>query len=85
MNKFAFILAVLLGAVAIVIFLTLISNKTYDERRVDEGTRVQCRIYADRDHEKEFAPERWEKNKEWIQKFDWYGSCIDHVRYPVAK
>lgn len=52
---------------------------------VDSRTEELCRWYSSLDHEKEFSKERWEKNKDWIQKYDWYGSCINHVKHPVAR
>lgn len=51
---------------------------------VDEGTQKNCREYADRDHEKEFAPERYAQMKDMIINYDWYTSCIRHTMCPVA-
>lgn len=50
---------------------------------VDDQTKEQCRIYAERDHEKEFTPERWAWGKDWIQSYDFYDSCINHVKYAL--
>ena len=51
---------------------------------VDDRTKFLCREYADRNHEKEFTPERYAANKDLIDNYDWYTSCINHTRYPVA-
>lgn len=59
-----------------------LNAKTVNE--VDERTKFLCREYASRDHRGEIAPERYEKMKDMIVNYDWYQSCIDHVRYPVA-
>lgn len=50
---------------------------------VDARTMELCQWYATRDHQKEIAPERWEKNGKW-EDFDWYTSCINHERYPTV-
>lgn len=44
----------------------------------DSITVRLCRQYAERDHEKEFTPERWELVKDMWTTEQWYGSCIDH-------
>lgn len=48
----------------------------------DEATKQLCREYADRDHEMELAPERWQMFKEQgidpNTDFDWYQSCLAH-------
>lgn len=53
---------------------------------VDERTKQLCREYAARDHEKEIAPARYQwLGKEFVDNYDWYTSCINQTRYPVAK
>lgn len=53
---------------------------------VDDRTKELCREYAARDHEKEIAPERYKAlGKKFFDEFDWYTSCINHTKYPVAK
>lgn len=44
----------------------------------DNQTKLLCREYANRDHEKEIAPLRWKLNSHEWKDFDWYKSCIDH-------
>lgn len=44
----------------------------------NQQTRDLCREYANRDHEKEIAPERWRVYGEDFKKFDWYKSCLRH-------
>ena len=48
----------------------------------DRITKRLCRQYADRDHEKELAPERWQwfidQGVNLNVEFDWYQSCLAH-------
>lgn len=78
-----------LAFIMIGILLTIITANVFlgakQTTEVDERTKFLCREYAARDHRGEIAPERYEKlGKEFFDSFDWYQSCIDHVRYPVA-
>lgn len=70
---------------AVIIVLTKITPKA---TVADIGTQRLCRWYANRDHEKEIAPERWQWFKDHgidpNKDFDWYQSCIDHTLHPVA-
>jgi len=52
---------------------------------VDAHTKIECQWYALRDHEKEFDKERYKTHKELIKNYDWYNSCVNHVKYPVAR
>lgn len=56
--------------------------------QADERTKLLCRQYADRDHEKELSPDRWQwfKNEgvDLNKDFDWYQSCINHNTKAVA-
>ena len=53
---------------------------------VDERTQELCREYAARDHEKEIAPERYKwLGKDFVNNYNWYESCINHTRHPVAQ
>jgi hypothetical protein len=52
---------------------------------IDDNTKQLCHIYAAQDHRKEINPERWSWGKDWIKSYDWYGSCINHIKFPVAK
>lgn len=64
----------------------LIAANTPRNIDVDDRTKLLCAEYAARDHEKEIAPERYKAlGKKFFDEFDWYNSCLDHVRYPVAK
>lgn len=77
-------------AVFIVYFLITIVASSYVEANeenfeVDPQTKVLCKWYASLDHEKEIAPERWTVNQNWIKSFDWYDSCLGHVKFPVAR
>lgn len=73
----------------LIVFIVLLVQMPDKETDVDIGTKKLCRWYADRDHELELAPDRWQ----WFldqgidpnTHFDWYKSCINHTRYPVAK
>lgn len=55
----------------------------------DRQTKKLCRWYADKDHEMELAPTRWQ----WFvdrginpnTDYDWYQSCIDHNTKAVAR
>lgn len=79
--------ALLIGAfVGIILSVILIvAGQRSGANPIDADTARLCREYANRDHEKELAPERWAwKAEEW-KNFDWYNSCLDHVRYPVAR
>lgn len=52
---------------------------------VDARTSELCREYAARDHRGEIAPARYEwLGKDFVDNFDWYGSCINHTLHPVA-
>lgn len=78
-------LGIVLGIVAQAILLFFIISDR-DKDHVDERTKELCREYAARDHEKEIAPERYKYlGKEFVDNYDWYTSCINHTRYPVAK
>lgn len=58
-----------------------------DTRVVDAETKRLCMEYALRDHEKEFAPSRWEYLKSMGNPNDvefWYTSCLNHTKYPVG-
>lgn len=66
-------------------FTVLLSARVVRVNEVDETTKTLCMQYALRDHEKEIAPERWKVFGEDFKKFDWYSSCINHVKYPVAE
>lgn len=60
---------------------------TQPSRKPDAETKRLCMEYALRDHEKEFAPERWEYLKTIGNPNDvefWYKSCINHHAYPVG-
>lgn len=72
-------------AYVLVILMALPGYYSDREPKVDDRTKELCRWYADLDHEKEFAPERWETHKEMIINYDWYTSCINHAMYPIAK
>lgn len=53
----------------------------------NEGTKRACMTYALKDHEKEFAPKRWEYLKTMGNPNDvefWYNSCINHHAYPIG-
>lgn len=74
----------LLSILIITIVGALFYRYTQYSSGVDwEKTKKLCREYADRDHEKELAPERWQ----WFldrginpnTDFDWYESCLDHL------
>jgi len=57
------------------------------ERHVDDETKRLCMGYALKDHEKEFAPKRWEYLNTIGNPNDvefWYTSCINHTAYPVG-
>lgn len=76
--------------VFILFFFITITASSYVEANernfvVDDQTQPLCRWYASLDHEKEIAPERWTSNQEWIKKFDWYDSCLGHIKFPVAR
>lgn len=43
-----------------------------------QQTEMLCAEYANRDHEKEFVPERWSVIKDLYSPQDWYDSCIKH-------
>ena len=54
---------------------------------LDGDTKRLCMQYALKDHEKEFAPARWEYLKTLGNPNDvefWYTSCINHHAYPVG-
>lgn len=61
----------------------LVTSHQPKRTEVDSETARLCQIYANRDHEKEIAPERWKTMGDWPQ-FDWYQSCINHELHPVA-
>ncbi len=45
-----------------------------------------CYEYAQRNHEKEIAPTRYQwLGKDFVDNFDWYKSCVNHTLIPVAK
>lgn len=73
----------------IIICITIAKNLLLKEVHIDKRTKELCLWYAMRDHEKELAPERWqwfiEQGVNPNDDFDWYTSCINHHRYPVAK
>lgn len=76
---------ILIYLLVITLIITTVYLSTQKGITIDENTKELCREYADRNHEKEIAPERWKADHGWIEKFDWYGSCINHIKYPVAK
>ncbi len=55
----------------------------------DQNTKRLCREYANRDHEKELSPERWQsfldRGIDLNRDFDWYGSCIKHNTNKVVR
>ena len=71
------------GLLAAIITSNLVLN-TNRVREVDERTKFLCHEYARRDHSGEFTRERYEANKDLIDNYDWYTSCINHVLHPVA-
>lgn len=77
-----FFLGLILASVAI-----LAAYNVSPTRTTDEPTKRLCMQYALKDHEKEFAPARWEYLKTMGNPNDvefWYQSCINHTRYPVG-
>lgn len=82
--KFRYYILFFLIAVTTVIALSWFTRNN-EITDVDPDTKRLCREYADRDHEKELAPERWAWKKADWQAFDWYTSCINHVKHPVAQ
>lgn len=70
----------------ILIFLVLTTYLSHGSVfRVDARSDTLCKWYANLNHEKEIVPERWKWGKEWMVKFDWYNSCVNHIKYPVAR
>lgn len=62
----------------------ILVTKTNNE--LSTQTQQLCWEYAHRDHKKEIAPTRYEYlGKEFVDSFSWYESCLNHVKYPVAK
>jgi hypothetical protein len=85
-NKLNIVGVIIVGIVAGTLLLTTPNKPT----EADPRTKQLCREYADRDHEKELAPERWVWLTEQYggspnEKFDWYQSCIDHNTKAVAE
>lgn len=77
-----FILGIMFGLV--VVTGTYLADP---RRKPDEATKRACMQYSLRDHEKEFAPKRWEYLKTIGNPNDvefWYTSCLNHTRYPVG-
>lgn len=77
-----FFLGVILASVVV-----LATYNVSPTRNTDAETKRLCMEYALRDHEKEFAPARWEYLKKLGNPNDvefWYTSCINHTRYPVG-
>lgn len=69
-----------------IITIMIINLVGQSPAKLDQQTIDQCHEYANRDHEKEIAPERYSKlGADFFQKFDWYTSCINHQLHPVAK
>lgn len=82
-NEFTVLIAFIALVMGIILFSGIALGKKSAE--VDAYTKVLCQEYAARDHEKEIAPARYQYlGKEFVDNFDWYQSCIDHSRYPVA-
>lgn len=78
-------LQVLLFIFLVVVTVSITSMADVSNRIIDERTKILCKEYAERDHEKEIAPERYKwLGKEFVDSFDWYGSCLDHIKYPVV-
>lgn len=76
MNKYLFLIIITILLVVAFSFATKSSNDP------DDLTKKLCREYAERDHEKELSPERWQmfvdKGIDLNKDFDWYQSCLAH-------
>ena len=75
--------------IALLLIMSVIAGTHALKRtgEVDELTKRLCKEYARKDHEKEFAPERWKYLKKIGDPNDvdfWYTSCINHHSYPVG-
>lgn len=75
--------------VAVLVFgitLSMVLVGLYSTRSaVDERTQLLCKEYAERNHEAEINPERYKwLGEDFVNSYDWYESCINHVKYPVA-
>lgn len=86
-NKQVFFLGAVVGFFITVSFFSFshwLSNiYNHPELRiVDQRTKDLCRYYANLDHEKELAPDRWKAYGDEFKRFDWYTSCVHHVQYP---
>lgn len=86
-TKYAFFFGVIIGFCATVFFMIscrwLSDVYHHPEMRVvDQRTKELCRYYANLDHEKELAPDRWKAYGDEFKRFDWYTSCVHHVQYP---
>lgn len=80
------VLMYLITMFSVAVTLTKLSGT---ERTVDQGTKTLCRWYADKDHEKEINPDRWQwfldRHVDVNKDFDWYEYCISHHQKPVAQ
>lgn len=70
------ILCVILMSALLIQVLVVIFNKL--DSLYSQQTEILCSEYANRDHEKEFVPERWQLIKDTYTPQDWYQSCINH-------
>lgn len=76
-----------LGALLVLTVASFVFLITPESRDVDGDTKRLCMEYALKDHEKEFAPARWEYLKAIGNPNDvefWYQSCINHHACPVG-
>jgi uncharacterized membrane protein len=85
-NKMGFwghFLVITLFALVIAWFIFLLSKVPVKSN--ETLLQEQCREYASRDHQKELAPERYAwLGKEFVDNYDWYTSCLNHSKHPVA-
>ncbi len=86
-DKYTRIALAIAAVIILLITLVVTSVKGYESN--EQRTERLCKEYAQRDHEKELAPERWQKFKEQgidpNTHWDWYTSCILHNTQAVAK
>lgn len=84
MKQKIFIISLVIVLVSLLFGVTALIPTSRES--VDDQTSVLCKQYASRDHEKEIAPERYKKlGKEFFDSFDWYSSCLNHIKKPVQK
>lgn len=80
---------ILLGCLLGGLFITADWEYKGSDHEPDQRTKELCRQYADRNHTGELAPSRvqWfaDQGIDINKDFDWYESCLDHNRYPVAR